>query len=85
MGAEIEILSDEQRLRPEKSEVERLWASNEKAGKLLDWKPEYDGLEGFRDGLAKTVAWFKDPVNLSSYKSNIYNIWYPSQRSSQFS
>jgi NAD dependent epimerase/dehydratase len=74
MGAEIEILSDEQRLRPEKSEVERLWASNEKAGKLLDWKPEYDGLKGFKDGLAKTVSWFKDPVNLSSYKSNIYNI-----------
>jgi hypothetical protein len=74
MGVEIEILSDKERFRPEKSEVERLWASNEKAYKLLGWKPEYDGLDGFGEGLAKTVAWFKDPVNLSSYKSNIYNI-----------
>ena len=74
MGVEIEILSDKERFRPEKSEVERLWASNEKAYKLLGWKPEFDGLDGFGEGLAKTVAWFKDPVNLSSYKSNIYNI-----------
>jgi NAD dependent epimerase/dehydratase len=74
MGVEIEILSDEQRLRPKKSEVERLWGSNEKAVRLLGWKPEYDGLEGFRHGLTKTVEWFKDPANLSSYKSNIYNI-----------
>jgi len=74
MGVEIEILSDEQRLRPEKSEVGRLWASNEKAAKLLGWKPEYEGLKGFSSGLAKTVEWFKDPVNLSSYKSNIYNV-----------
>jgi dTDP-glucose 4,6-dehydratase len=53
MGAEIEIVSDEQRLRPDKSEVERLWASNEKANELLDWQPEYGGIEGFHRGLEK--------------------------------
>jgi dTDP-glucose 4,6-dehydratase len=74
MGTKIEIVSDEQRLRPKNSEVERLWASNEKAGELLGWQPKYVGVEGFRNGLAKTVDWFKDPLNLSSYKSNIYNI-----------
>jgi dTDP-glucose 4,6-dehydratase len=74
MGTNIEIVSDEQRLRPKNSEVERLWASNEKAGELLGWQPKYVGIEGFRNGLAKTVDWFKDPANLSSYKSNIYNI-----------
>jgi dTDP-glucose 4,6-dehydratase len=74
MGAEIEILTDEQRLRPEKSEVERLWASNDKARELLGWQPQYGGLEGFRRGMAETVAWFKDPSNLAAYKSNIYNL-----------
>jgi NAD dependent epimerase/dehydratase len=74
MEANIEIISDEQRLRPEKSEVERLWAGNAKARELLGWQPQCDGLEGFKNGLTKTVAWFKDPKNLSSYKSNIYNI-----------
>jgi NAD dependent epimerase/dehydratase len=74
MGTEIEIISDEQRLRPEKSEVERLWASNEKAGELLGWHPKYDGLEGFHRGLEETVAWFSKSSNLKSYKSDIYNL-----------
>lgn len=74
MGAEIEILTDEQRLRPEKSEVERLWASNAKAKELLAWQPHYGGLDGFQRGLAETVAWFRNPSNLASYKSEIYNL-----------
>lgn len=74
MGAEIEILTDEQRMRPEKSEVERLWASNDKARELLGWQPQYSGLQGFRRGLTETVAWFSDPAHLASYKSDIYNL-----------
>lgn len=74
MSAKIEIISDEQRFRPEKSEVERLWISNEKAGKLLGWCPEYGGLEGFLLGLEETVAWFRKPSHLESYKSEIYNL-----------
>lgn len=74
MGAEIEIVTDEQRLRPELSEVERLWASNDKAGDLLGWRPQYTGIDGFRRGLDETIAWFKDPDNLASYKSEIYNL-----------
>lgn len=74
MGAEIEIITDEQRLRPEKSEVERLWASNDKARELLGWRPRYGGLEGFRSGLKETVGWFGNPENRSGYKSEIYNI-----------
>jgi len=74
MGVEIEIISDEQRIRPEKSEVERLWAENKKAFDLLAWKPEYDGLEGFNRGLKETVNWFTEPDNLSCYKSDAYNI-----------
>jgi NAD dependent epimerase/dehydratase len=74
MGADIEIVTDEQRLRPEKSEVDRLWASNEKAKRLLGWQPGYGGVEGFKRGIAETVAWFREPANLAAYKSDIYNL-----------
>lgn len=74
MGEEIEIVTDEQRLRPENSEVERLWASNERARELLGWQPRYGGMDGFRRGLAETVKWFCRPENLASYKSDIYNL-----------
>jgi dTDP-glucose 4,6-dehydratase len=74
MGKEIEIVTDDQRLRPEKSEVERLWASNEKAERLLGWRPKYGGLEGFHKGLAETIEWFGRSENLSLYKAHIYNM-----------
>lgn len=74
MDARVNVICDEERLRPEKSEVERLWASNEKAAKLLGWKPEYGGREGFRRGLMETVDWFRRAENLSRYKADIYNL-----------
>lgn len=74
MGAEVSIVTDEARLRPEKSEVDRLWADNAKALALLDWKPVYAGQEGLRRGLAETVAWFTDADNLRRYKADIYNL-----------
>jgi len=74
MNVEIDILTDEQRLRPEKSEVERLWADNSKAKKILNWSPQYSGLGGFGRGLNETIAWFSDSNNLAAYKSGIYNV-----------
>jgi NAD dependent epimerase/dehydratase len=74
IGVEVEIEGDEARFRPEKSEVERLWASNQKAKEILKWEPEYKGLQGFKSGLEKTVNWFKDENNLKSYKADIYNV-----------
>ncbi len=74
MDAQIELVTDDQRLRPEKSEVERLWASNAKARDLLGWQPAYGGRDGFLRGLAETVAWFREPANLAAYKSHIYNV-----------
>ena len=74
MGVEIEILTAEQRRRPQKSEVERLWAANDKARELLGWQPQYGGLDGFRRGLSETVAWFSKPSHLALYKSEIYNL-----------
>lgn len=74
MGVDLDIITDEQRLRPENSEVERLWASNDKARKILSWQPQFGGLEGFRRGLGQTVDWFRNPANLAGYKSDIYNL-----------
>lgn len=74
MGVDLDIETDDQRLRPEKSEVERLWAGTEKARRLMNWSPSYSGLEGFRRGLSETVAWFSQPGNLARYKHDLYNI-----------
>ena len=74
MGADIEIQSDEERFRPEKSEVERLWADNSKVKDLTGWAPIYDGKSGFRRGLSETVEWFNNPDNLKNYKATLYNV-----------
>ncbi|QMV41705.1 NAD-dependent 4,6-dehydratase LegB [Cohnella cholangitidis] len=74
MGREIEIQTDSSRIRPEKSEVERLWADNQKAKRLLDWEPKFAGRDGLRRGLEKTVEWFTNPDNLKNYKADFYNI-----------
>lgn len=62
------IVCDEQRLRPEKSEVNRLLGSNEKIKKLTGWSPKFT----FEQGIAETIAFFRE--NLSSYKADIYNL-----------
>lgn len=74
MGVKISIETDSIRLRPKSSEVERLWADNTKARQLCDWVPEYSGLEGFKQGLQETIAWFSNPLNTHRYKPHIYNI-----------
>jgi dTDP-glucose 4,6-dehydratase len=74
MGSEIEIDSDESRLRPVHSEVERLWASNARAKELFGWSPAYGGIDGFRRGLTETAAWFSNADNLAGYKVDLYNI-----------
>jgi dTDP-glucose 4,6-dehydratase len=74
MGAEIQVLQEESRIRPEASEVERLLAGTEMARKLFGWAPEFSGREGFLRGLAETAEWFQDPANLAVYKTDRYNI-----------
>ena len=74
MGREITIISEENRLRPEKSEVERLWADNSKAKEIIEWEPKYAGISGFERGLAETIAWFSIPSNLERYKYDLYNL-----------
>jgi len=70
MGATIEIETDCVRLRPEKSEVERLWADNAKLRSLTGFSPSIP----LREGLERTIAWFADPANLKHYKPDMYNV-----------
>jgi dTDP-glucose 4,6-dehydratase len=74
MGAEVETVSDAQRLRPQMSEVERLCAANSKADELLGWRPRYAGIDGLRRGLEQTVEWFRDESNLAFYKWDRYTL-----------
>lgn len=64
------ITSDDQRIRPEKSEVERLLADNTLITTLTGWKPEYT----LEQGLERTIEWFRDPANRAAYKSHLYNV-----------
>jgi dTDP-glucose 4,6-dehydratase len=74
MGRKITIRVDEERLRPDASEVERLWAATDKAKALTDWRPQYSGREGFQRGLTETIAWFNDPRNLAGYDPSRYQV-----------
>ncbi|MBO9700880.1 MAG: SDR family oxidoreductase [Sporocytophaga sp.] len=70
INEKAKIITDEQRFRPEKSEVERLFGSNKKIKELTNWKPDYT----LDSGLAETIKWFSEPSNLARYKTDIYNI-----------
>ncbi len=70
MDSDVEFIVDNQRIRPEKSEVFRLWCDNSKIEKLTGFKPEVD----IRQGLKKTIDWITQPENLKKYKSEIYNV-----------
>lgn len=74
MQEEVIITSDSERIRPQKSEVERLFADNSKGIKLLNWEPKFSGVNGFKKGLTKTINWFNDKDNLSLYKTDEYNL-----------
>ena len=70
MNSNVEFIVDNERMRPRKSEVFRLWCDNSKIEKLTGFKPEV----GIRQGLQKTIDWITQPHNLRNYKSEIYNV-----------
>ena len=74
MNAQVEIMTDEQRLRPEASEVNRLFGDNSRLRELTGWQPTFGGLDGFRQGLQKTAEWFSDPANLARYRPGSYAV-----------
>ena len=69
LRASFEFAADAVRMRPSRSEVERLLACNERARNLLGWQPELAGAQGLREGLRRTIAWFGDPANLARYRN----------------
>lgn len=68
IGEKVEIVCDDERLRPEKSEVNRLWADNTKIRELTDWSPKYT----LDAGLKETIKWIKS--NMRYFKTDIYNV-----------
>ena len=68
INPEAKIVCDEQRLRPEKSEVNRLLGCNQKIRQLTDWRPHYS----FESGLAETIDFLR--LNMNRYKTDIYNV-----------
>ena len=70
MNSNVEFIVDRDRVRPNKSEVFRLWCDNSKIEKLTGFKPQID----IREGLHRTVDWITQPDNLKNYKSEIYNV-----------
>jgi len=64
------ICHDEERVRPGKSEVERLLGCNKKIRELTGWTSQFT----LKKGLAETIAWFRQPSNLTRYKADIYNL-----------
>ena len=73
MGKKIRFKHNKTRVRPKKSEVYRLLASNTKAKKILKWSPKYKNNKGLDLGLRKTINWFKDKKNLKNYKTSHFN------------
>ena len=70
MGSDVEFITDEQRLRPDKSEVFRLWGDNTRIREMTGFNPQHD----MRSGLQKTINWFTQPHQLAKYKANVYNV-----------
>ncbi|SHH20429.1 NAD-dependent 4,6-dehydratase LegB [Tepidibacter thalassicus] len=68
IGEDIKIVTDEKRIRPQKSEVNRLWADNTKIKELTDWTPKYT----LDEGLSETIKWIRD--NMKYFKTDIYNV-----------
>lgn len=70
MGVEVEAVVDQQRIRPEKSEVLRLWCDNAKMVSLTGHRPSVS----LEEGISRTVQWFTQRENLAKYKTDIYNV-----------
>ncbi len=70
MASDVEFISEQQRIRPEKSEVFRLWCDNSKIHTLTGFTPQID----LKQGLQKTIDWFTQGDNLAKYKTSIYNV-----------
>ena len=74
MGVDVTISQQDERQRPEKSEVDRLHACNKKALAKLNWQPNFAGVKGMKEGLAITAEWFSNKSNLDRYRLGTYTV-----------
>jgi len=74
MQKDVAFSIEPERSRSTKSEVDRLWASNQLAQEILGWSPEFGGLDGFKRGIEKTIAWFSQAKNRAHYKLEDYTL-----------
>ena len=74
MSTKVEIISDKKRIRPKKSEIEKLKANNKKAKKVLGWRPKMSNRSGLIKGISRTIDWFSKKENLENYKPEINKI-----------
>ena len=70
MNSDVEFLMEDERIRPQKSEVFRLWCDDSKIRSLTQFQPQFD----IHAGLGLTIEWFSNPENLRKYKTDIYNV-----------
>lgn len=70
MKSDVDFIVEQERFRPEHSEVQRLWCDNSKIRNLTGFKPDYN----LEDGLQQTIDWFMKPGNLGKYKTELYNV-----------
>ena len=70
MNSDVSFITDDERVRPKKSEVYRLWCDNKKLVSLTGFQSEI----GIKDGLRRTIEWMMQPDNLRKYKAEIYNV-----------
>ena len=70
MNSKVSFVTDKERIRPNKSEVFRLWCDNTKINNLTGYQPVVD----LREGLKRTIEWFRSDQNINNFKSNIYNV-----------
>ena len=74
LNTDLKLVFAKERLRPKKSELNRLLSNNKKAKKLLNWKLNYSGISGFKEGIHKTIEWIKNNKNLFKNKTDKYTI-----------
>ena len=74
LNKKVEVKVDQKRLRPKKSEVNKLLSKNSKAKKILRWRPKFSGKSGFFKGLKKTIEWSKQNEDLLKNQSDSYNV-----------
>lgn len=74
MGTPVEIVSEQARIRPPGSEVERLCAANAKAKRLLGWQPQFSGEAGLKRGIEITSGWLRESAHLKRYRPDVYGV-----------